>query len=216
MARKPRIEFPGAFYHVITRGNQQQNIFREDDDFKKYLDIMFRYKERFEFKLYAHVLMSNHVHLLLETEDAPLSKICQGLNQSYTSWFNRKYHLTGHLFQGRYKAILCDKDSYLLSLLKYIHLNPVRAVMVKHIDEYRWSSHKTYATGQQEKALIDTDNVLGIFSRSKGNARKLYKSFIHDEESMEKKEVYRTVDQQILGGRLLLLLKKIPLSFQDT
>jgi len=200
MARKPRIEFPGAFYHVITRGNQQQNIFREDNDFLRYIDILFRYKKRFDFKLYAYVLMSNHVHLLIETQNFPLSKICQGINQSYTAWFNKKYRLSGHLFQGRYKAILCDQDSYLLSLLKYIHLNPVRAGMVENVDEYRWSAHRVYMQGEQEKPLIDANNLLGIFSRNKANAIKLYQAFMHEKETLEKKDVYRTIDQQILGG----------------
>ncbi len=121
MARKPRIEYEGAFYHVITRGNQRQKIFREDEDYNKYLEILSRYKSQYKYRLYAYVLMNNHVHLLIEIRDNPLSKIQQGINQSYTIYFNKKYNTVGHLFQGRYKAILCDKEAYLLSLIKYIH-----------------------------------------------------------------------------------------------
>lgn len=127
MARKPRIEYEGAFYHVITRGNQRQRVFKGDDDFQKYISLLAFYKERYKYSLYAYALMSNHVHLLIETRQIPLSKILQGINQSYTMYFNRRYKTVGHLFQGRYKAILCDKDAYLLSLIKYIHLNPVKA-----------------------------------------------------------------------------------------
>ena len=127
MARKPRIEFEGAFYHVITRGNQRQKIFRDEKDYKKYLEILSEYKKQYKYCLYSYILMNNHIHLLLETQDFPLSKIQQGINQRYTMYFNKKHKTVGHLFQGRYKAILCDKDKYLLSLIKYIHLNPVRA-----------------------------------------------------------------------------------------
>jgi REP element-mobilizing transposase RayT len=127
MARKPRIEFEGALYHVITRGNQKQRIFRGTEDYERYLKILGDYKTRYDFALYAYVLMGSHVHLLMETKAVPLSRILQGINQSYTMYFNRRHTTVGHLFQGRYKAILCDQDSYLISLVKYIHMNPIRA-----------------------------------------------------------------------------------------
>ena len=113
MARKPRIEFEGGFYHVITRGNQKQKIFRDEQDFLKYLKFLSDYKERYGFSLYAYVLMQNHVHLLMQMGEIPLSKILQGINQRYTMHFNRRDRTVGHLFQGRYKSILCDKDEYL-------------------------------------------------------------------------------------------------------
>lgn len=118
MARKPRIEYEGALYHVITRGNQKQKIFKEPHDYRKFLDIISAYKQRYHFRIHAYVLMINHVHLLIETQEVPLSKILQGINQSYTMYYNHKYKTVGHLFQGRYKAILCDRDRYLLTLLK--------------------------------------------------------------------------------------------------
>jgi len=126
MPRKPRIEYNGAFYHVITRGNQRQKTFKDQADFEKYLQILAIYKNRYHYRLYTYVLMDNHVHLLIETGETPLSKILQGINQSYTLYFNRLYRTVSHLFQGRYKAILCDRDNYLLALLKYIHQNPLR------------------------------------------------------------------------------------------
>lgn len=118
MARKPRIEYEGALYHVITRGNQRQKIFRDKDDYLKYLEVLTHYKEQYGFYLYAYLLMSNHVHLLIETQEISLSKILQGINQKYTMYFNWRYRTVGHLFQGRYKAFLCDRDEYLLSLIK--------------------------------------------------------------------------------------------------
>jgi len=144
MPRKPRIEYEGAFYHVITRGNQRQQIFRDAADFQKYHQFLTIYKNRTRCRVYAYALMNNHVHLLLETADVPLSRIMQGLNQTYTMFFNRKYRTVGHLFQGRYKAILCDRVAYLLGLIKYIHHNPVRAKAAQSPDDYIWTSHHAY------------------------------------------------------------------------
>lgn len=199
MARKPRIEFEGAFYHVITRGNQGQKIFRDEGDFLKYLDKLTGYKARYKYFLYAYVLMSNHVHLLIEAQKTPLSKILQGINQSYTAYFNRRYKTSGHLFQGRYKAILCDRDEYLLSLVKYIHLNPVRAMIVKTPDEYRWSSHQSYAKRPNGRDIIDEEQVLRMFSEDKARARKLYRTYISDGMLVKKEDIYSTIDKRILG-----------------
>lgn len=198
MARKPRIEFEGAFYHVIVRGNQRQKIFRDEEDFTKYLHILARYKALYKYLLYAYVLMNNHVHLLIETGKTPLSKILQGINQSYTAWFNRKYRTVGHLFQGRYKAILCDRDGYLLSLVKYIHLNPVRARLVKDPGEYQWSSNAAYINPLR-KSIVDEDRVLRMFSENKGRARRLCRSFVCDDIVANKEDIYGTIDKRILG-----------------
>ncbi|MBI5026212.1 MAG: transposase, partial [Nitrospirae bacterium] len=148
---------------------------------------------------YVYVLMNNHVHLLIETRKTPLSKILQGINQSYTVYFNRKYNTSGHLFQGRYKAILCDKDKYLLALVKYIHLNPVRAKIVKSPDEYRWSSHQSYVRRSDKNDIIDEDQVLRMFSDDKSKARKLYTAFISEGIPVKKEDIYLTIDQRILG-----------------
>lgn len=200
MARKPRIEFDGAFYHVITRGNQRQKIFKEKEDYTRYLAILGDYKDRYKYFLYAYVLMSNHVHLLIETQKASLSKILQGINQRYTMYFNRKYSTIGHLFQGRYKAILCDKDEYLLTLVKYIHLNPVRAGIVKSADEHEWSSHCFYAERHRSgDIIIDTDQVLWIFSGGKAKARRLYRAYMSEDSEVGKEDIYNTIDQRILG-----------------
>lgn len=136
MARKPRIEFPGGLYHIITRGNRRERVFLDDTDYKRYLDLLSRYHKRYNFLLYAYVLMLNHTHLLIEQNETPISKITQGINQSYTQYFSKRYQKVGHLFQGRYKALLCDKDGYLLAIIRYIHLNPVRARIVKMPGDY--------------------------------------------------------------------------------
>ena len=199
MPRKPRIEFSGAFYHVVSRGNQRQQIFRDRSDFLKFLELLALYKRRYAYSLYGYVLMSNHVHLLIETENIPLSKILQGINQSYTMYFNRKYRTVGHLFQGRYKAIVCDRDFYLLALVKYIHLNPIRANLARRLEAYPWSSHRAYVGERTAAAFVDTDLILRMFSENKIKARTQYRSFMNGGPFMKSEEVYATVDQRIQG-----------------
>jgi REP-associated tyrosine transposase len=204
MPRKPRIEYEGAFYHVITRGNQRQRIFRDTADFQKYLLLLTVYKNRTGCHMYAYVLMNNHVHLLIETGEIPLSKIMQGFNQTYTMYYNRKYRTVGHLFQGRYKAILCDREAYLLRLLKYIHQNPIRAKAVKTVDEYAWSSHHAYVGKNKPLSLVDTDRVLRMFSESKARARRQYLEFMAERETIAKDHVYATVDQRLQGDETFI------------
>jgi hypothetical protein len=143
--------------------------------------------------------MPNHVHLLIETQEIPLSKILQGINQSYTMYFNRKYQTVGHLFQGRYKAILCDKDAYLLSLVKYIHLNPVRAKIVKRTEEYLWSSHNHYVERGDDQGIVDKDQVLRMFSEDRRRAKRLYRMYMGERGGLQREDIYATVDQRVLG-----------------
>jgi REP element-mobilizing transposase RayT len=199
MPRKPRIEYAGAFYHVIARGNQKQRIFKDAADFQKYLLTLTVYKNRTGSRIYAYVLMNNHVHLLVETGEIPLSKIMQGVSQTYTMYFNRRYRTVGHLFQGRYKAILCDKDAYLLGLLKYIHQNPVRARITEKVEAYPWSSHHAYTGKDNPLSLVDTDQVLRLFSERKSRARAKYREFMAGQDTMDKATVYATIDQRLQG-----------------
>jgi len=199
MARKPRIEFEGALYHVITRGNQRQRIFKAIEDYERYLKILGDYKARYEFVLYAYVLMGNHVHLLIETKGVPLSKILQGINQSYTMYFNRRYATVGHVFQGRYKAMLCDKDSYLLSLVKYIHMNPVQAGKAKSPGKYFWSSHGSYIGRVRDRGIVDSKPVLKIFSENRRKGTRAYQEYMEEKWILRREEVYATVDQRIVG-----------------
>ena len=204
MPRKLRIEFEGAFYHVIMRGNQRQKVFRSSADHQKYLQLLTIYKNRYHFSLYAYVLMSNHVHLLLETGAVPLSKILQGANQSYTMYFIRTHRTVGHLFQGRYKAILCDRETYLLGLLKYIHENPVRARITRTAGEYAWSSHHAYAGRNNPLGVVSADQVLRLFSENRSRARRKYLDFMGSGERLDKGRVYATVDQRIQGDEVFV------------
>ncbi len=201
MARKPRVEYSGAFYHVICRGNQRQAIFRDDRDRKYYLQRLETYRKRYEFTLYAYVLMSNHVHLLIETGEIPLSKIMQGLQFTYTRYFNTKYRKVGHLFQGRFKAILCDPEAYLLQLVRYLHLNPGRIRSPVDPWKYRWSSHGPYL-GKGSPVKVETSAVLGEFAKSVGQARRAYLRFMAEERgSGHQRDYYDLHDQRFLGDQ---------------
>lgn len=215
MARKPRIEYPGAFYHVMARGNRKIKIFLDDEDREKFLKTVLRYKEKYDLVVYAFTLMDNHFHLLVETRHFPLSKAMQGMLQSYTQWHNRRYNKVGHLFQGRYKAILCDRDSYLIVLVRYIHLNPVRAGYVDFPEEYLWSSHRTYL-GLTQSDLVDVDLVLDEFDARRSKSIRLYSAFINEALGEGRKgEFYFLRDQRVLGddgfyAQVMKQIKKKP------
>jgi len=143
MPRRTRLLIPNACYHIIQRGNQKQNIFLEGADFEKYLEILLHYKRKYVFKLYAYCLMPNHIHLIVEVKNEnDLAKIMQGVSLTYALWFNKKYGKVGHLWQGRFKNMVIQKDRYLIDCLNYIEYNPVRANLVSSPLDYMWSSWK--------------------------------------------------------------------------
>jgi putative transposase len=176
LSRKPRVEFEGAFYHVIARGNQRRSIFSNDRDREAYLGRIERYRKRYDFIVYGYVLMSNHVHLLIQTRKVPLSKIMQGIQGGFTQRYNRLHRTTGHLFQGRFKAILCDRDAYLLELVRYIHLNPARIRQPQDPWKYRWSSHRAYLGGWTA-VEVNSEEVLAQLGPTKTEARRAYVGF---------------------------------------
>ena len=177
MARKPRIHVDGALYHVMLRGNGGQTIFLSDDDHEAFEALVAEGVSRFGHRIHAYCWMGNHVHLAIQVADTPLSKIMQNLAFRYTRLFNRREKRIGHLFQGRYKALLVDADSYLLELVRYIHLNPVRAKLVADPADHAWSGHLTYL-GKAHKEWLTTDWVLSQFALSTGTARKQYENFV--------------------------------------
>jgi putative transposase len=195
MARRPRIHFAGALYHVISRGNRRQGIFRDEKDLKRLLTYLSHCKIRFPFRLYAYALMKNHIHLFLEVERVPLSKIMQSLLFRYTQYFNRRYRQVGHLFQGRYKAIVCDKDAYLLELVRYIHLNPVRARVVKRPEDYVWTGHLSYLA-KREEDLIDQGFVLDQLGEDLSSAKQRYRRFVWEGMTGGHEEKYYQVKAQ--------------------
>lgn len=200
MARQLRIEFGGAFYHITSRGNLRDKIFFEDKDRERFLEILARTKERYGYLLHAYALMDNHFHLLIETPKANISQIMQNINTSYTVYVNKRYRRRGHLYQGRFKAIIVDKDAYLVALSRYIQLNPVRAKMVQRPEDYRWTSYTAY-TGkfsEAETSLVSTIDTLSYFSGKRGKAIKAYKA--HIEAGIEAEE---NPFKDIKGGLIL-------------
>jgi len=200
MARKPRIEYPGAFFHIIVRGNNRENIFRDSADYLRYLQKLVYFCGEGDVTLYAYCLMPNHTHLLLEMGKVSLSKVLQRFHTWYTLYFNRRHGRVGHLFQGRYKAIVCDRDAYLLELVRYIHLNPVRAGLVHRPQDYRWSSHRIYI-GADKPEGIDPSFVLGQLSDDFSAAKKFYRSFVMEGAAQGRRvDLYKVSDQRILGN----------------
>lgn len=178
MARKPRIHIPGGLYHVILRGNGGQPVFLTAEDRYRFYLLLQEGTCRFAYRVHAFCLMTNHIHLALQVGNIPLSRGMQNLSFRYTRWINQRERRTGHLFQGRYKAVLIDGDSYLLELIRYIHLNPVRAGVVTS-DEYPWSSHSAYL-GKELLPWLTTDRLLVQFGKTLSKARVRYKSFVLD------------------------------------
>ena len=173
--------------------------FRDESDRVAYLDRVEHYRERYRCIVYAYVLMSNHVHLLIETGAVGLSKIMQGIQFSYTQRYNRRYRAVGHLFQGRYKSILCDRDAYLLELVRYIHLNPARIKHPQNPWKYRWSSHRAYV-GEHTPVMIQTTSVLKQFGSNTSVARRGYLGFMKEGLGQGHLDrFYETVEQRFLG-----------------
>lgn len=179
MARKPRIHLPGGLYHVIFRGNAGQPVFLNDDDRFRFYLLLQEGTARFGYRVHAFCLMTNHIHLALQCGDIPLQRGMQNLSFRYTRWVNWRTKRTGHLFQGRYKAVLVDSDGYLLELVRYIHLNPVRVGMVKAPGDYPWSSHHAYL-GKEPLPWLTTEWALGQFGKSVATARTCYVNFVLD------------------------------------
>lgn len=200
MARPIRIEFEGAVYHVTSRGNERRKIFFSRKDYEKFKEYVGEAKEKYRFILHGYVLMTNHYHLLIETPEKNLSKIMHHINSSYTTYTNVKRKRSGHLFQGRFKAIVADKDSYLLELSRYLHLNPVRAKIAERPEDYPYSSYKAYILSQGE-ALVTRSTILEMLTTKETEAGKQYKTFVEaslgEEVESPLKKVYGGM---ILGG----------------
>lgn len=203
MPRHPRVHSKEVVYHLIARGNNRQKTFLEEEDYRSFLASLAKTKRKYPFKLYGYALMPNHLHLLLEIEDHFTSRIMQSLLTGYARYFIRKYRHIGHVFQGRYKGIVCDKDEYLLELLRYIHLNPVRADLVKNPADWPWSGHLEY-TGKEKRDLIDRGLISGMLGEGeKGYQR--YKTLLEDGLGKSYEEDFHPQESQpFLGGEAFI------------
>lgn len=200
MARKPRLHVPGGLYHVILRGNAQQDVFFTPSDRAVFYELMADAVSRFGFRVHAFCLMTNHVHLGIQVGEAPLSMGMQNLGFRYTQYINRRLKRVGHLFQGRFKAYLVDQDRYGLQLVRYLHLNPVRAGMVKAPGAYAWSSHRAYL-GREALPWLTTDWVLGQFGPRAGVARSRFAEFVDTARTEGHSEVFYggKADTRVVG-----------------
>ena len=180
MARPLRVEFPGAFYHIIHRGNGGRAVFKSIGDRKRFLEYLEAASSRFALRIHTYCLMTNHYHLLVETPEANLSRAMQWINVSYAVYFNTKRKCRGHLFQGRYSSVLVDADEYLKHLSRYIHLNPVRAKMVKSPSDYPWSSYCCLIGKQKMPKWLRSDSLLPQFGKNLQEGRTKYQAFVED------------------------------------
>lgn len=190
-----------VFYHITSRGNLRDRIFYDDKDRERFLEILKRTKEKYGYLLHAYALMDNHYHLLIETPKANISQIMQNINTSYTVYINKKYQRSGHLFQGRFKGIIVDKDEYLVTLSRYIHLNPVRTKIVQRPEDYRWTSYRAYTDKTTEGSLVDIANTLSCFSDKKGKAVKAYMAYVKADIRGEENPFKDIEAGIILGGK---------------
>jgi len=197
--RPLRIEYPGAFYHITSRGNAKMPIFEDDQDREGFIGILGDVVKRFNWLLHAWCMMDNHYHLLIETVDGILSKGMRHLNGVYTQSVNRRFGRVGHIFQGRFTSILVNRDSHLLELCRYVVLNPVRAGMVTHPDHYRWSSYRATAGLEEKPEFLTVDWILSQFDMKKAEAQKEYRKFVHAGGGIS--SPWKDLKGQILGDK---------------
>ncbi len=199
MARPLRINYPGAFYHVTSRGNERKNVYKSKHDREKFFEYLESAAQRDYAVIHAFCLMDNHNHLLIETSSGNLPRIMRHINGAYTTYFNVKRARSGHLFQGRYKAILVEIDEYAKELSRYIHLNPVRAKMVKTPEEYEWSSYRFYIGATKPPKWLYRDFILGYFGNKVSIAQKGYHNFV----SLLINEKYDSPVDEVVSSTLL-------------
>ena len=199
MARPLRIELAGGLYHVTSRGDQREDIYLNDDDRREWLQIFSHVCQRFNWVCHAWCQMSNHYHVVVETPDANLSAGMRQLNGVYTQWFNRTHNRVGHVFQGRFKGIMVEKDSYLLELARYVVLNPVRAGMVRDTVRWPWSSYHEMIGGRETQDWLQTDWLLAQFGTQRQRAINKYIEFVR--EGIKRESVWQDLRGQVyLGG----------------
>ena len=199
MSRPLRITYPGAFYHITARGNEQKPVFKSKRDREKFIEYLQSASERYNAVLHVYCLMDNHYHLLLETPSGNLPRIMLHINGAYTNYFNVKRGRAGHLFQGRHRAILVEKDEYAKELSRYIHLNPVRAGIVELPEDYEWSSYPEYIGKREKPEWLCTGFIHGYFGKTKSSAEKKYHTFVNSLINAE----YKTPLDEVAGSAIL-------------
>ena len=199
MARPLRLEHPGAVWHITSRGNNRGDIYLGDEDHLMFLGIFAEAVRRFRWIIHAYTLMTNHFHLVIETPEPTLSRGMKWMNGKYAQWFNRRHKRSGHLFQGRFKGFLVEKESYLMALIRYVALNPVRAGMVKRPENYRWSSYRATAGYETSPPWLTTDWALGPFGHDLATQQSGYRQFVDEGAGITRSPFEDAVGQLFLG-----------------
>ena len=201
MSRPLRIEYPEAWYHVMNRGRRREAIFPDGEDYLRFLDLLRQASTMWTVRIAGFCLMPNHYHLLVQTPRANLSRFMRHVDGVYTQRFNRAHNCDGPLFRGRYKAILVEADTYLLSLLKYIHRNPLRAGLVSRLDRYAWSSHKAYLSSSRKWNWLNTEFIHSMLCEEKSGQSAAYRDFMAGPESEELVDLFSQIRvPSILGS----------------
>jgi REP element-mobilizing transposase RayT len=201
MARPLRVCYPGAFYHITSRGNEKKKIFKGAVDRKRFLSYLESATLRYDAVIHVYCLMGNHYHLLLETPSGNLSQIMRHINGAYTTYFNTKHRRVGHLLQGRYKAILVERDEYAKALSRYIHQNPLRAGMVEKLEDFQWSSYLDYIGERRSPAWLRKEFVLGYFAHGPGSIQNKYREFVcAAPDAIDDNPLSEVVESTILGS----------------
>ena len=191
MARKPIFDYPGGVYHIISRGNNRSYIFSSTEDKECFLQLLGESKKKLGFEFLGYVIMGNHYHLIMKNLGIPLETIMHRINSKFSRSYNTRNKRTGHVFESRYKGILVAGNRYLLSLLRYVHQNPVQAHICEKVHEYYWSSDKFYRNNIQN-GIVDIDYILNIFSRDRAKAIEAYRDFM-GEDKMERESIFENV-----------------------
>lgn len=191
MSRPLRIQYPGAWYHVMNRGRRAENVFADKPGYQSFLELLKESAEMWNVRIAAYCLMPNHYHLLIQTPDGNLSRFMRHVNGVYTQRFNRSRGCDGHLFRGRYKSILVEEDAYLLQLIRYIHRNPLESGIVETFDGYEWSSHKGYVSTAKKWDWLFKDFVLSMLTTDKRQQRRAYRQFVAKENTDEIAQAFK-------------------------
>ncbi|WP_458411735.1 transposase [Schinkia sp. CFF1] len=197
MPRKPRVKSKSGIYHIMLRGINKQLIFEEVEDKRKFLDVLKRFKDTCDFQVYSYCLMDNHVHLLVKEVEESISQSIKRISSSYVYWYNQKYERCGHLFQDRFRSENVENRAYFLTVLRYIHQNPIKAGLTKSAFDYRWSSCHEYLNNAE---IIDSDLVFNLFSPEKSKAIQLFREFMqeeNDDQCMDEREIVKKTDSEV-------------------
>ncbi|WP_312423636.1 transposase [Anaerospora hongkongensis] len=199
MSRQARVKSVTGIYHVILRGINKQNVFDDHEDKKRFIDTLLYYKRISGYEVYSYCLMDNHIHLLIREKNEFIAQIIKRISSSYVYWYNQRYDRCGHLFQERFKSEAVESNEYLLTVLRYIHQNPVKAGITKNLEDYLWSSYDEYIGNPR---IVDTDFPLSLFSEDKVRAIDLFKGYIKEksaEDCLEYKWRAAIADADIIG-----------------